>query len=348
MKCQNIVLYLLQLIPQATNVDRYVAHLRDLLQLADPTTISSIGMPMHNVLENNHIDLILSSSRLINNDIYSRDHELFLELVKGFVASTDFSLEIPIPPSNAHFVFPRYRIYQVGIYSTSANECYDLVLPDFATLVDDQFYDLTCSGPDYQVHDTCLVDYINVNNSLCIHNGKVDFCTLVKSVFRPYRMHNTMSGLLITTEFQITCFYNSGKQRDLMRKDGSRFVHWEGLSHVLIKDSNSSKEWTIQKPRIAKGSSELYVLPIDMDFDIASFHDPMNMIDIDLIRTDIIDRTNKQFNEIQLINFPNEIHISAWATYGGTSILVIIVLCIIGYRLCPCCYCFRCCHEDRR
>ena len=206
MKCQNIVLYLLQLIPQATNVDRYVAHLRDLLQLADPTTISSIGMPMH----------------------------------------------------------------------------------------------------------------------------------------------NTMSGLLITTEFQITCFYNSGKQRDLMRKDGSRFVHWEGLSHVLIKDSNSSKEWTIQKPRIAKGSSELYVLPIDMDFDIASFHDPMNMIDIDLIRNDIIDRTNKQFSEIQLINCPNEIHISAWATYGGTSILVIIVLCIIGYRLCPCCYCFRCCHEDRR
>lgn len=53
-----------------------------------------------------------------------------------------------------------------------------------------------------------------------------------------------------------------------------------------------------------------------MDFDGASFHDPMNIIDIDLIRNDIIDRTNKQFNEIQLINFPNEMHISAWATYG--------------------------------
>ena len=103
------IIFKLQLIPQATNVDRYVAHLRDLLQLADPTTISSIGMPMHNVLENNHIDLILSSSKLINNDIYIHDHELFLELVKGFITSADFSedyfyfkvsLEIPIPPSN--------------------------------------------------------------------------------------------------------------------------------------------------------------------------------------------------------------------------------------------------------
>ena len=41
--------------------------------------------------------------------------------------------------------------------------------------------------------------------------------------------------------------YDSGKQRDLIVKNGYRFVHWEGisLSHVLIKDTNSSKEWTI-------------------------------------------------------------------------------------------------------
>ena len=354
MKCQNIVLYLLQLIPQATNVDRYVAHLRDLLQLADPTTISSIGMPMHNVLENNHIDLILSSSKLINNDIYIHDHELFLELVKGFITSADFSedyfyfkvsLEIPIPPSNVQFVFPRYRIYQVGVYSTSANDCYDLVLPDFATLVDDRFYDLTCSGPDSRVHDTCLVDYVNVNKSLCIHNVKADFCALVKSVFRPYRMLNTENGLLITTDFLITCFYDSGKQRDLIVKNGSHFVHWEGLSHVLIKDTNTSKEWKIFKPRLSKGYSELHLVPIDMNFDVASFHDPMKMINIGSFRNDIINRTNKQFDQLKLIHFPNELHVFVWATYGG---LVIIVLCIFGYLLRPCCYCFRCCHENDR
>ena len=58
MKCEKVCIRFIDSSTfQATNVDRYVTHLRDLFELADPTTISSHGMPMHNILENDHIDL---------------------------------------------------------------------------------------------------------------------------------------------------------------------------------------------------------------------------------------------------------------------------------------------------
>ena len=122
-------------------------------------------------------------------------------------------------------------------------------------------------------------------------------------------------------------------------------MHWEGISHVLIKYTNSCKEWTNFKPRNTKGSSELDLVPIDMNFDVASFRNPMKMIDIRSFQNenDIISRTNEQFDELKLIHFYIGIHISVWATYGG---LVITVFFIFGYLLRPCCYCFRCCHEN--
>lgn len=111
----------------------------------------------------------------MDNEMYNRNHALFLELAKGFVLNTTFSgeyfyfkvsLEIPIPPLSVHdFVYPRYRIYQVGVYSTSTDDCYDLILPDYVTLVVDKFYELKCLGPESQV---CMIRVLLITSILTI------------------------------------------------------------------------------------------------------------------------------------------------------------------------------------
>ena len=218
-----------------SNVARYTAFIRDVLELADPRSLRT-GVKLFNILNDNQVNHILQRIEGINETIYHDNIPRFLESANGFITQIEYtknstitmSIRIEIPWAYKNEMISIFKVHQIGFIPTSGGPCSKLVLPKTLARRNGTFYRVKCQST------SCTEDGFAPITPSCLRDGSNISCAAHLSHCEQLVSFTMASGILLTTNHDVYGLTRDG-DRVKLTGEGSLFVSWHEMLRVDVE-----------------------------------------------------------------------------------------------------------------